>query len=328
MDSIQGIIDDPMSGVKFLSEALPAQAGFFIQLMMVQVLVPLSIELLRIIPIVMNLIRKLLANLLGHNITEKEKHETFILPSLNDPAEFYFGTEFGMKFVMIMMVQYVYSCMSPITSYFTLIVFSFLTVGLRNQFLFIYPPMNDSGGKLWLNLQRLSVVYMIIAEIVLFVLMLSKNYIAAMLLIPLIVVTILFKFHTARRHYLITNHLPIEMCAAIDGQYQREGIIDETFKNAYLQPSLKTGSNFPDNYDLIEEEFGRTDRSVSDGCDEVETAIGVTSSGSKQRSMRDMSKDTSSAEIGTDKGTKSLSDTSDHEDKQASLLSLLFVQHG
>ena len=317
-----------MSGIKLLSEALPAQAGFFIQLMMVQILVPLSIELLRIVPIVMNLIRKLLANLLGHNITEKEKHEMFILPSLNDPAEYFFGTETGMKFVMLMMVQYVYTCMSPITSYFTLIVFSFLAVGLRNQFLFIYPPMNDSGGKLWLNLQRLSVVYMIIAEVVLFVLMLSKNYIAAMLLIPLIVVTILFKFHTARRHYLITNHLPIEMCAAIDGQYQREGIIDETFNNAYLQPSLKTGSNFPDNYDLIEEEFGRTDRSVSDGCDEVETAVGLTSNGSKQRSMRGMNKDNGSAETGTDKGTKSLSDTSDHEDKQASLLSLLFVQHG
>jgi hypothetical protein len=261
MDSIQGIIDDPMSGVKLLSEALPAQAGFFIQLMMVQILVPLSIELLRIVPIVVNMIRKLLANLLGHNITEKEKNEMFILPSLNDPAEYFFGTETGTKIVVLTMVQYVYSCMSPITSFFTLLVFSFLTVGLRNQFLFIYPPMNDSGGKLWLNLQRLSVVYMIIAEVILFVLMLSKNFIAAMLLIPLIVVTILFKFYTARGHYSdsVINYLPIEMSAAIDDASKQQRAKDDSLKNAYLQPSLRARSLLPENYHLIQEEIGQKD---------------------------------------------------------------------
>jgi c-di-AMP phosphodiesterase-like protein len=123
--------------------------------------------------------------------------------------------------------------------------------------------MNDSGGKLWLNLQRLLLVYMIIAEIILFVLMLSKNFIAAMLLIPLIVVTILFKFYTGRKNYsdTVINHLPIEMSAAIDdaSKQQRAGAKDESLKNAYLQPSLKTGSMLPDNYHLINEEIGQKD---------------------------------------------------------------------
>ena len=250
-----------MSVITLLSEALPAQAAFFIQLIIVQSLVPLGIELLRIIPIVMNMIRKLLANLLGHNLSEKERNEMFILPSLNDPAEYFFGTETGTKIVVLTMVQYVYSCMSPITSFFTLLVFSFLTVGLRNQFLFIYPPMNDSGGKLWLNLQRLSVVYMIIAEVILFVLMLSKNFIAAMLLIPLIVVTILFKFYTARGHYSdsVINYLPIEMSAAIDDASKQQRAKDDSLKNAYLQPSLRARSLLPENYHLIQEEIGQKD---------------------------------------------------------------------
>jgi len=259
--SIQGIIEDPASGITLLSEALPAQAAFFIQLIIVQSLVPLGIELLRIVPIVMNLIRKMLAKLLGHNLSEKERNEMFILPSLNDPAEYFFGTETGTKIVVLTMVQYVYSCMSPITSFFTLLVFSFLTVGLRNQFLFIYPPINDSGGKLWLNLQRLSVVYMIIAEIVLFVLMLSKNFIAAMLLIPLIVVTILFKFYTGRKSYSdsVINHLPIEMSAAIDDACKQKRAIDDSLKNAYLQPSLRAVSLLPENYHLINAEIGQKD---------------------------------------------------------------------
>jgi hypothetical protein len=254
-------MEDPASGITLLSEALPAQAAFFIQLIIVQSLVPLGIELLRIVPIVMNIIRKLLAKILGHNLSEKERNETFILPSLSEPAEYFFGTETGTKIVVLTMVQYVYTCMSPITSFFTLLVFSFLTVGLRNQFLFIYPPMNDSGGKLWLKLQHLSVVYMIIAEIILFVLMLSKNYIAAMLLIPLIVVTILFKFYTGRKNYSdsVINHLPIEMCAAIDDASKQQRAEHDSLKNAYLQPSLKTGSMLPENYHLINEEIGQKD---------------------------------------------------------------------
>lgn len=330
-ESLQGIIDDPASGITLLSEALPAQAAFFIQLIMVQCLVPLGIELLRITPVVMNLIRKLLAFLMGHNLTEKERNEAFILPALGDPAEYYFGSETGSKLVMLLMVQYVYSCMAPITSYFTLLVFCFHTIGLRNQFIFIYPSMNDSGGKLWLNLQRLSMIYMIIAEIILFVLLLSKVYIAALLLIPLIIMTILFKIHFDRRHYYVTHYLPMKMCSAIDGKNKLEGVIDESFKNAYLQPALRGGPVFPENYRLVEDQFGRTNCA---GFDRIETADGISSSDEsiKLSSMRGLSK--AEDEVVEFSGTESsLSEieqkhgTSDRGDRQkTSLFSLLFVQ--
>jgi hypothetical protein len=57
----------------------------------------------------------------------------------------------GWKTMLLLMVLYVYSCMLPITSYFTLLVFGFLAIGLQSQFIFIYPVANDSGtgGKLW-----------------------------------------------------------------------------------------------------------------------------------------------------------------------------------
>ena len=253
VESLQAMFDNPGESIKLLSEALPSQAAFFIQLIIVQDLVPLVIELLRIVPVVKNQIRKLLANALGHNLTEKERNETFMgLQALGDSPEYFFGSEIGSKIVLLMMVLYVYSCMSPITSYFTLLVFGFLAIGLRNQFIFIYPVANDSGGKLWINFQRISILCMIVAEVILLVLIISKrSTIAAILMLPLIIMTILFKVYLNRRHYSVTRFLPMAMCSAIDGNSENEGVIDASLKDAYLQPALKGGSAFPENYSEI-----------------------------------------------------------------------------
>ena len=253
VESLQAMFDNPGESIKLLSEALPSQAAFFIQLIIVQDLVPLGIELLRILPVVKNQIRIFLANALGHNLTEKERNETFMgLQGLGDSPEYFFGLEIGSKIVLLFMVLYVYSCMSPITSYFTLLVFGFLAIGLRNQFIFIYPVANDSGGKLWINFQRISILCMIVAEVILLVLIISKrSTIAAILMLPLIIMTILFKVYLNRRHYSVTRFLPMAMCSAIDGNSENEGVIDASLKDAYLQPALKGGSAFPENYSEI-----------------------------------------------------------------------------
>lgn len=282
-ESLQAILDDPSNSIKLLSEALPSQAAFFIQLIIVQDLVPLGIELLRILPVVKNQIRIFLANALGHNLTEKERNETFMgLQGLGDSPEYFFGLEIGSKIVLLFMVLYVYSCMSPITSYFTLLVFGFLAIGLRNQFIFIYPVANDSGGKLWLNFQRITVICMLVAEIILLVLIMSKrSTIAAILILPLIIQTFLFKLYLNRRHYSVTRCLPMAMCSLIDGNSENEGVT-ASLKDAYLQPALKGGSafpenyseiSFPENYSEIKEEI--VGRNVPDRLDEDETAYGA-----------------------------------------------------
>jgi hypothetical protein len=86
--SIQEIIKDPWSTFEILAEELPAKAGYFIQIILVQNLLGMGIELLRISPAGQNFARKIVANLLGHNVTEEERNETFLgLRSLDDPLE-------------------------------------------------------------------------------------------------------------------------------------------------------------------------------------------------------------------------------------------------
>jgi len=250
--SLQQILDKPRSIFAIVGSALPAQSAYFIQIIIVQNLLALGIELLRISPVAQNIIRKVVAKKLAHNLTEKERNESFMgLRSLEAPLEYYFGRELGGKIILVQMVLYVYGCMSPITTYFTLIVFGLLAIGFRHQFLYIYPIANDSGGKLWINFQRLSVTCMILAEIILgAVLLLKEVFIAAVLMVPLITTTILFDIYLKRRHYSVTCYLPMGECATIDHNNESEGITYESFKDAYLQPELKEMSSalLPENY--------------------------------------------------------------------------------
>lgn len=74
--------------------------------------------------------------------------------------QFPFGTELGGKTILALMVLYnVYGLMSPITAYFTLLIFGALAIGFRNQFIYIYPLRNDSGGELASLLNSFLVVF-------------------------------------------------------------------------------------------------------------------------------------------------------------------------
>ena len=254
-ESIQDIIDNPTSAVQILATTLPAQSAYFIQLIIVQNLLALGIELLRISPIAQEWLGTLVKKIFGYNLTEKERNTSFLgIRDIADPLEYYFGRELGMKTMLIMMVLYVYGCMSPITAYFTLAIFLLIAMGFRNQFIYVYPIANDSGGKLWLNFTRISITCMILAEIILCaVLFLKGGVVSGPLMIPLIVITILFDLYFKKRHYMVTNFLPLGDCAAKDKE--NEGMTYEWLEDAYLQPAMAKRLDYPDNYGRVDEDY-------------------------------------------------------------------------
>ena len=255
--SIQEIIDNPASAVTILAETLPAQSAYFIQLIIVQNLLALGIELLRISPIAQEWLGTLVKKIFGYNLTEKERNTSFLgIRDIADPLEYYFGRELGMKTMLTMMVLYVYGCMSPITAYFTLGIFLLIAMGFRNQFIYVYPIANDSGGKLWLNFTKISVTCMILAEIVLCaVLFLKGGVVSGPLMVPLIVITILFDIYFKKRHYMVTNFLPLGDAAAQDKENQDEGMTYEWLEDTYLQPAMAKRVDFPDNYGRVDEAY-------------------------------------------------------------------------
>jgi len=256
-ESIQDILDNPASAVAIVATALPAQSAYFIQLIIVQNLLALGIELLRISPIVQEWIGILVKKLAGYDLTEKERNTSFMgIRDIADPLEYYFGRELGMKTCLIMMVLYVYGCMSPLTAYFTLAIFLLIAMGFRNQFIYIYPIANDSGGRLWLNFTQISVTCMIAAQVILCaVLFLKGGIVAGPLMVPLIVITFLFHIYFKKRHYMVTNFLPLGDCAAKDKENRDEGMTVEWLEDAYLQPAMANRVAYPDNYARVDEDY-------------------------------------------------------------------------
>eukprot|EP00986_Skeletonema_menzelii_P009239 scaffold4151_cov137-Skeletonema_menzelii.AAC.11 len=81
---------------------------------------------------------------------------------------------------------------------------------------------------------------MIVAELILFAVILLKGALTpALLLLPLIVASILFDAYFKKRHYTVTKFLPVGECALVDSQNEGDESLKGLLKGSYLQPALK-----------------------------------------------------------------------------------------
>jgi hypothetical protein len=67
--------------------------------------------------------------------------------------------------LLFFMVLLVYSVISPLTNFVLGFFFLVLNTLFRHQFIFIYPSVSDSGGKIWMGATRILINCMIVAEI-------------------------------------------------------------------------------------------------------------------------------------------------------------------
>jgi len=240
--ALQDIIDDPLSTVDLLATSLPAQASYFMQILLVQTFIGVGVELLRIGPVVVAFIR----GKVGPSLTDEERNATWLgLRPFSDPAPFLHAIKLY-RFVLYFMVLFVYSCMSPIVSYIALLCFGLLTMCYRNQFVYCY-PFKETGGKLWGEFTNIMVVAMLISEIVLTgVLVLKKSIAATVLIVPLIVITSLFKAYIDQQHYFVTKHLPGRRCIEVDRLAHGDPSFDFSFvEGTYIQNALRADKNIP-----------------------------------------------------------------------------------
>ena len=79
------MIESPTIIVDLLATSLPQQATYFMQITFVSTVISGGMELLRVVPIALAIIR----SFVGPRLTEKERRTTFFgLRPLYDPAEF------------------------------------------------------------------------------------------------------------------------------------------------------------------------------------------------------------------------------------------------
>jgi len=190
ISEIEGFIEDPLSIVPLLAEALPKQAQSFAQYVIVQTALNLGMELCRGVEILKAWARKLL----GPHLTEEEAAKPwFGLEPLTVVAEVEYGDLMG-NLILYYMILFTYSVMSPFISVIMWCAFGLFSLGFRHHLFYTYGKGNDSGGQMFGNFVSLAIACIIISEIVMFgVLALKEGVVAAPLLVPLIVGTFMFK---------------------------------------------------------------------------------------------------------------------------------------
>ena len=250
ISQMQAMIENPLSIITLLAESLPMQAQSFMQYVIVQTSLNLGKEMVRFGPIAKAWIRKKF----GPNLTKKERKKTWMgLSPLCDPPELDFA-DVQAKIILYYMITFVYGILAPVTGIIMFFTFLLFSLCYRNQLMYVYPTTNDTGGQLFTRFANLVMVCMLISEVTMFgVLSLKKGAIAASLIIPLIVITVMFKLYLRQEHYNVTKHLPSIRC--VEEDWRNMGRLDFDFlKGEYVQPALKSETSEPDNLVLIDQE--------------------------------------------------------------------------
>ena len=299
LEEIKGIVEDPLSAIDLLAKTLPAQSTFFIQLAFVGTVTDLAFENIRIIPLVQAYLRKFV----GPRVTKKQRRTTFFgLRPLADPMYFQFSLNMAQSSVLYFMIvmvsletaasirtkaghltflfSQVYQTIAPLTCFFLCFCFIILRPAFLHQFVYIYPTLPDSGGKIWISFIRIIMVCMTVAQLTLVGLMaLKKASIATPLMArkslcwlsavqfvcyamflflitntgvrcpkALIFFTILFNAHLRQEHFRVAEYLPTKECLKVDIRNGDDFAV-ALVKGAYLQKELREKELFPDNVD-------------------------------------------------------------------------------
>jgi calcium permeable stress-gated cation channel len=134
-DEITSIIDRPNHLVDILADSLPAQSTYFIQICLGTTFFMQSIEMLRLYPLSVALLRRCF----GPNATKQERQQVWWwFHPLSDPPDFWHAETFA-QLILFYMVFFVYNTIAPVVSFFLLACFLLIEAGYRYQFIHNYP---------------------------------------------------------------------------------------------------------------------------------------------------------------------------------------------
>ena len=236
------MVDDSSKIISLLANELPTKSTFFIQYIFIVTVLGVGMELLRVVPVIMASLR----GCLGPNLTEKEKNTPWLFFSpLACPPLFNHASVLA-TVVLFCMILFVYAVIAPLTSIVLVISFLILGSAYRHQLIYIYPPSQESGGRLWLRFVGIVLNCMLVAQVTIVALLaLKENGVAAGLTVPLLIATGLFKSYIKQRHYQVVECLPSHECFRRDAS--SDFYITESFEDLYVQPELLTKEVLPDN---------------------------------------------------------------------------------
>ncbi|KAF4657464.1 hypothetical protein FOZ61_006258 [Perkinsus olseni] len=251
MASLKDLTEEPLETLQtILATNLPQQANYFISFVFVQIGLDLGLELIRLVPAVTALLRKWL----GPNLSEKERSRPWLgLKPLSSPVDLE-QPKLVSTVMLFFMILFVYSVMSPITSFVMAFAFTTYALVYKIEYASVYDPSNDTGGQLWSRAIRFIIACAVIAQFtVMTVLAIKEGPVVSPLMLPLFIGTILFWIYLEQRHFIAASFLPAKTCVEIDRQRLAKGFNAEVWDGCYNPIAMRQRIAQPEVADSIRE---------------------------------------------------------------------------
>lgn len=235
-EEIEKIVENPNEVIKLLAGSLPGQGAFFMELLIITTCVGSMIELFRVVPLFQAFVRRFFC---GSRLTVQEKRRAVGMFKPVCVVDKFYYSRSQARFLLYFMVMFVYSSITPLVNWMSLIFFLWLGSVYRYQFVFNYPSSPDSGGTIWLHFIRVLLAVMVIGQLALTgFLALQRAGAASATMIPLIVATVVFISYLEQRHWKLGEYLPSRVALNRDLENYEEECDYEVFLDSYKNPTL------------------------------------------------------------------------------------------
>jgi hypothetical protein len=242
IDSIMGQskadedIKDINQMIKNISKAIPQQSSFFITFVMVQTFLNLTLEFLRVTP----LIKAGIYSMLAPKLTPRERESPwFGLSPLSNPGDFA-ATDGISQYYTVLIFILVFCSVAPIMSYFSFLYLFLSEVVYRWGVLCVYDPSSNSDGAYFPSLYRFCIGALIFSQVIIATLLGTKEVaLPATFSLILPFLTALFHLFINSRYPRTAMNLPLDECVLIDSRRSRQHEdLEKILEDVYKQPAM------------------------------------------------------------------------------------------
>lgn len=219
-----------------VSIAIPQQSSFFITFLIVQTFLNLTLEFLRITPI----IKAAIYSVFAPKLTPRERESSwFGLSPLSSPGDFA-ATDGISQYYTVLIFTLVFCGVAPIMSYFSFIYLFLSEVVYRWGVLCVYDPSPNSDGTYFPSLYRFCIGALIFSQVIIATLLGTKKVaLPATFSLFLPFLTALFHLFINARYPRTAMNLPLDECVLIDSRRARQHEdLEKMLEDMYKQPAM------------------------------------------------------------------------------------------
>ncbi|EDQ89060.1 uncharacterized protein MONBRDRAFT_25629 [Monosiga brevicollis MX1] len=222
--------DNPSGIASELGESIPRVGTFFINYVMIQAFVSHALLLSRVTFVAVQRLMRKIGSKSQRELNYARNHQYYDIVRPASAA------------ILVFIITICYSVIAPLILPFAIIYFAFGYFVLRYMYYYVFVPLTDSGGLIFPIMTKQLLNGIIISQLVVAaVLGVKEAVIAAPLIAPLVLYSLLHRSHLNEAFSSVGKYLAVE--TAVDRDRQSNNAGDETV-NSYVDPNLKRPNDY------------------------------------------------------------------------------------